>query len=166
MASPPVTTATTPCSSSDPSLLSPPFIPMRGLPNLRDAGGYRLADDPSRMVRRGVLLRASEPSRLTDEEAARLTGELGVRALYDLRSQAEIDRDAGKRNVREVPGAERIFAPVFPHEDYSPEAVALRFASFAKEGTEVCSGAGWLAFIPCLCHPSACLHCTVCPLAF
>lgn len=141
-------------TNSNPPLPIPPFIDLPGLPNLRDAGGYVLAADhpdatktttapPRRMVRRGVLFRASEPSRLTDAEAAHLTDRLGIRTVYDLRSQTEIDRDAAgaagdsRRQVREWPGAERVFAPVFLREDYSPEAVALRFSSFAMEGTEV-----------------------------
>lgn len=132
-----------------PPLPTPPFIDIPGLPNLRDAGGYPVvpaASGPTtttttttaRMVRRGVLFRSSEPSQLTDAEAARLTGDLGIRTVYDLRSQTEIDRDtaAGKRRVREWPGAERVFSPVFLHEDYSPGAIALRFSSFAM-GSEV-----------------------------
>lgn len=145
-------------TNSNPRLPTPPFIDLPGLPNLRDAGGYLLAAaaapdhpdatttttaPPRRMVRRGLLFRASEPSRLTDAEAAHLTDRLGIRTVYDLRSQTEIDRDAAsaaddsRRQVREWPGAERVFAPVFLREDYSPEAVALRFSSFAMEGTEV-----------------------------
>lgn len=64
---------------------------------------------------------------------------LGIKYVYDLRSQTEIDRDAanGGRQVKEWAGSERVFAPVFSHEDYSPEAIAKRFSAFASEGDEV-----------------------------
>lgn len=147
---PSTTTTTTdrPTGPTGPTPLpTPPFVDVPGLPNLRDAGGYRLAADPARMVRRGVLYRSSEPSRLTDAGAAYLTDGLGIGTVYDLRSRAEIDRDAAAgagRRVREWAGADRVFAPVFAQEDYSPEAIALRFSSFAREGTEVRSLTAWL----------------------
>lgn len=126
------TTATTP-------LPSPPFLTIPGLPNFRDAGGYALANDSTRMVRRNFLFRASEPSQLTDDGVRTLTEKLGITHVYDLRSQTEIDNDtaAGKRQVREWQGSQRVFAPVFAVEDYSPEAIALRFTSFAQESSEV-----------------------------
>lgn len=76
-----------------------------------------------------------------------MTDTLGIKHVYDLRSQTEIDNDAakkqedgagaGQRQVKEWPGSERVFAPVFSHEDYSPEAIAKRFSAFASEGDEV-----------------------------
>lgn len=78
-----------------------------------------------------------------------MTDTLGIKHVYDLRSQTEIDNDAaaaaaakkeegrGHRQVREWAGSERVFAPVFSHEDYSPEAIAKRFSAFASEGDEV-----------------------------
>lgn len=69
-----------------------------------------------------------------------MTDTLGIQRVYDLRSQIEIDRDsagAAPRRVREWAGSERVFAPVFSHEDYSPEAIAKRFSAFASEGSEV-----------------------------
>lgn len=143
--------ANTATTDADVPLPTPPFHLIPGLPNFRDAGGYPVAEPslpsnngstppPRRMVRRGLLYRASEPSLLTDAGAAHLADDLGIRKVYDLRSQAEIDRDAalGKRRVREWPGSERILAPVFAAEDYGPEAITLRFTKFGREGTEVC----------------------------
>lgn len=120
-------------------LPSPPFIEIPGLRNFRDAGGYPLATNTKKMVRRGVLFRASEPSMVTDQGITRMN-ELRIRKVYDLRSKTEIDRDnqKGGRHVREWEGAERVFAPVFSQDDYSPESIAKRFSSFSKEGTEVC----------------------------
>lgn len=128
-------------------LPTPPFIEIPGLRNFRDAGGYPISlsgvtnshPEGQQIVRRGILFRASEPSMVTDEGIALMTDRLGIRYVYDLRSQTEIDKDAanGGRQVKEWAGAERVFVPVFSHEDYSPEAIAVRFSNFASEGTEV-----------------------------
>lgn len=127
------------------ALPSPPFIDIPGLPNFRDAGGYPLAADPTKMVRRGLVFRSSEPSKVTEQGTAIMTHDLGIRLVYDLRSQTEIDRDAaattngggGGRQVKEWAGAQRVFVPVFTHDDYSPEAIARRYSAFAREGSTV-----------------------------
>lgn len=125
-------------------LPSPPFIDIPGLPNFRDAGGYPIytaTPEPTKMVRRGILFRASEPSKVTTAGIATMTKTLGITTVYDLRSQTEIDNDAkkhdGGRQVREWEGSERVFAPVFTTEDYSPEAIAKRFSAFASQDSEV-----------------------------
>lgn len=132
-------------------LPSPPFIAVPGLPNFRDAGGYEVISDAAaqssadgkprtKIVRRGVLYRSSEPSKLTQEGAAQLTGQLGVRLIYDLRTPVEIARgyDGGEGwAVREVEGAERKFVPVFKDEAYSPEAMALHLKNYASESDTV-----------------------------
>lgn len=120
-------------------LPTPPFIEIPGLRNFRDAGGYPISTNPSKMVRRGIIFRSSEPSMVTDQGIALMNDKLGIKYVYDLRSQTEIDKDAahGGRQVKEWAGAERVFVPVFSHEDYSPEAIAVRFSNFAREGTEV-----------------------------
>ncbi|KAI3327157.1 Tyrosine/serine-protein phosphatase IphP-type [Xylariaceae sp. AK1471] len=128
-------------------LPSPPFIPVPGLPNFRDAGGYEVTSDlPSiispegkrkiKMVRRGILFRSSEPSQLTDAGAAHLSQQLGIKLVYDLRSAVEIARGGGAGHgfpLREWEGSERKFVPVFLDQDYSPEALALRYKNYAAE---------------------------------
>lgn len=131
--------ASTSTSTTTP-LPSPPFIDIPGLRNFRDAGGYPLQAAPTKIVRKGLVFRASEPSQVTAQGIATMTDTLGIQRVYDLRSQIEIDRDsagAALRRVREWAGSERVFAPVFSHEDYSPEAIAKRFSAFASEGSEV-----------------------------
>ncbi|KAL1864013.1 hypothetical protein Daus18300_007978 [Diaporthe australafricana] len=134
------------------SLPTPPFVDIPGLPNFRDCGGYPVAttdksggsssdDDSSkkqRIVRRGILFRSSEPSMLTDDGAAILRDTLRITHVFDLRSQLEIDRDAESdgRQVKEWAGARRVFVPVFAQEDYSPEAIARRYAHFTSESSE------------------------------
>jgi len=120
-------------TSAQPSLPSPPFISVPGIQNFRDTGGYPLASDPGKIVRRGVLYRAAEPSQVTPEGVARMSATgLGIKYVYDLRSVREFEKEGNVRPPTTWEGAERIFAPVFLDEDYSPEAVAMRFRSYAS----------------------------------
>ncbi|KAI1156243.1 tyrosine phosphatase [Nemania diffusa] len=135
---------------SESDLPCPPFISVQGLPNFRDAGGYEVISNlpcaPSKegknrvkIVRQGVLFRSSEPSRLTDDGAAQLSQQLGIKLVYDLRSAVEIARGIGSGRgfpLREWEGSERKFVPVFLDQDYSPEALALRYKNYAAESDE------------------------------
>jgi protein tyrosine/serine phosphatase len=127
---------------ADQTLPSPPFVQVNGIQNLRDAGGYAIESQPGKIVKPGVIFRASEPSKVTPEGIATLR-QLGITDVYDLRSQQEIERDGRQgygRQVKEWEGATRHFTPVFLSEDYSPEAIALRFKNYAHETSEV---SGW-----------------------
>ncbi|KAF6839995.1 tyrosine phosphatase [Colletotrichum musicola] len=119
-------------------LPKPPFRIIPGLPNFRDAGGYPIDSQPGRIVRPGILFRSAEPSRLTDEGIA-LLQEIGITHVYDLRSVIELERlaQAGTNcDVREWPGATRVFVPVFRDQDYGPEAILLRYQNYSSNGTE------------------------------
>ena len=61
-------------------------VQLTGATNLRDVGGVRTAD--GRWVRMGLVFRSDSLAHLTDQDLAGLSG-LGLRTLYDLRSQAE-----------------------------------------------------------------------------
>ena len=65
--------------------------------------------------------------------------QLGITHIYDLRSNNEIERAqaAGRGGVVEWDGCQRVFVPVFEDTDYSPEKLALRYKSYAADGTEV-----------------------------
>ncbi|KAF4548864.1 Hypothetical protein D9617_25g061940 [Elsinoe fawcettii] len=136
---------------SDPSLPSPPFIHCPGLANLRDIGGYPI-HSPSfptiKSVRRGVLYRSADPSRITPEGLS-LLSDLGITTVFDLRSMPEIQRvgaewggvgvDASpfysaeeSVEARDEKKIERIWTPVFPEQDYSPEKVGLRYKAYTK----------------------------------
>lgn len=124
-------------TTTQPPLPSPPFISIPGIQNFRDTGGYPLASDPRKVVRRGVLYRAAEPSQVTPEGITRMSSSgLGIKYVYDLRSVREFEKEGNVRPPTTWEGSERIFAPVFLDEDYSPEAVAMRFRSYAS-GPEV-----------------------------
>jgi hypothetical protein len=128
-------------------LPTPPFVDVPGLPNLRDCGGYPVTNsscengdsEPQKMIRRGILFRSSEPSKLTDDGIAILRDTLRITHVFDLRSLPEIERDASLdgRQPREWAGSQRVFVPVFLDEDYSPEAVARRYAHFSSAEGEV-----------------------------
>ncbi|KAL2020475.1 hypothetical protein VTK56DRAFT_8360 [Thermocarpiscus australiensis] len=113
------------------TLPSPPFIHIPGLDNLRDAGGYAIASQPGKMIRRGVLFRSADPSNLDDEGVAALR-RLGITHVFNLRSVVEEAKSAGERpKARGWEGVTRVFAPVFLDKDYSPEALALRFRHYS-----------------------------------
>ena len=67
---------------------SPPgaAIPVATLPNLRDLGGWATADGGR--VRPGVLYRSTDLGKLSDTDLRRVAA-LGLRAVYDLRTEAE-----------------------------------------------------------------------------
>lgn len=122
-----------PTTTTFPALPSPPFIHTPGLDNLRDAGGYAIGSIPGKAVRRGILFRSADLTKLDDNGVATLQ-RLGITHVYDLRSVVELAKRDGA--IREVEGATRVFAPVFTDKDYSPEALALRFRNYS-DGPEV-----------------------------
>jgi hypothetical protein len=79
--------------------------------NVRDAGGWP-AEDGRRMTT-GLLYRADDPVRLTDEGRARIT-ELDLRAVIDLRQQAQFDRGYafGRAEItHHIPTVDRLIHP-------------------------------------------------------
>ena len=66
-------------------------IDLAGCLNFRDLGGYPTVDGA--MVRWRQVFRSDALHRLTDEDVARLRDEIGLRAVIDLRSSAELDID-------------------------------------------------------------------------
>lgn len=119
------------------SLPSPPFIEVEGLPNLRDLGGYPTRDGYS--VRCGVIYRGAAPSNAISSAGFDKIHELGLSAVYDLRSTVEIAKSekAGKGGIIEFEDSKRVFAPVFTDVDYSPENLALRFSHYQSGTPEV-----------------------------
>ena len=61
-------------------------IPIPSLPNLRDLGGWPTRGGGS--VRRGQVFRSTALHALADEDVASF-GNLGIRTVYDLRTEAE-----------------------------------------------------------------------------
>lgn len=127
-----------PSQITDYSVLpSPPFVDVAGIPNFRDIGGYPLSNRSNSSVRRDIIYRCAEPSKITPEGVSTLQ-KLGITHIYDLRSNVEIQRAqaAGRGGVVELAGCSRVFVPVFTDQDYSPEQLAIRYKEYTG-GTEV-----------------------------
>ena len=64
-------------------------IALDSLPNLRDLGGWQTVD--GRVVRYGMVYRATALDKLSDDDARVLTERLGLRTVYDLRTAGEVE---------------------------------------------------------------------------
>ncbi|CAK7209419.1 hypothetical protein SBRCBS47491_000435 [Sporothrix bragantina] len=119
------------------SLPSPPFVHLKGIPNFRDLGGYKVADSDA-LFRRGYIYRCGEPTSATPEAIEIIRG-LGVNHIFDLRSLPEIQKmqvaGTGPKTV-DWPGVTRVFTPVFREESYDPVSLAKRHADYQSEGSE------------------------------
>lgn len=89
------------------SVFAQQFLPVKGIVNARDLGGYTMQD--GRFVRRGMLLRAAHLADAADTDI-RYLEQLPVTAVIDFRKEQE---KAGKVD-REVPGARYTSLPVDP----------------------------------------------------
>jgi len=125
--------------------LPPPFINIPLLPNLRDAGGYPSTIQPHGSstpytVRKRLLYRSAEPSRIPANTLDRLYHDLGITTIFDLRSWPEIERagnlSSWESRLQENGKIKRNWTPVFKTEDYNPAGVALRFKDYGSaDGT-------------------------------
>lgn len=93
--------------------------------NVRHMGGYRTADGA---VTTDVTVRSASLHRLTDN-GVEVLRQSGVRAIVDLRSRVERERDATPPLERH--GVRHIAAPVF-EEDASPVGQSRAFAGYAR----------------------------------
>lgn len=89
-----------------------------GMPNFRDAGGHR-ADGG--FVRRGLLFRSDQVADLSREDSALLSG-LGLRVVFDLRTEAERVMMPGGR----IAGATHVPLDVMADDRQSLPARLLR----------------------------------------
>jgi protein-tyrosine phosphatase len=87
------------------------WIDLEGAVNVRDVGGLPTVD--GRSTRPGVLLRADNLQGLTPADVRRLTGELGVRTVLDLRTGREVEQEG--------PGPLRATDVVHHHVSLIPE---------------------------------------------
>ncbi|GIZ44898.1 hypothetical protein CKM354_000808200 [Cercospora kikuchii] len=118
-------------------LPSPPFVDVPGTANFRDAGD-------GKTFRKGLVYRSADPSKTTAEGMQLLRNDLGISAIFDLRSLPEIQRDGpewqGADKDAADPFAEhgikRYWTPVFAAQDYGPEQVALRYKQYTLAGSE------------------------------
>ncbi len=85
----------------------PHAVPLEGASNLRDLGGWQVAD--GRRVRRGIVFRSATLAQLTAADVDTIAA-LGLRTVCDLRGVEE----AAHRPSRLPAGAERISLPIEP----------------------------------------------------
>ncbi len=81
------------------------FLPVRGIVNARDLGGYRAAD--GRTVRKGLLFRSAYLANATQGDLTYLSG-IPVGTVVDFRMDFEL---RGKKD-KEIPGAKYVRLPV------------------------------------------------------
>ncbi|KAF4633923.1 hypothetical protein G7Y89_g4197 [Cudoniella acicularis] len=123
-------------TAEDP-LHKPPFVPIDGLGNFRDIGGWAIADTstepqaPAR-VRKGILYRGPDLGPITTAGVQQLK-DLGVGIIFDIRSVPQIVRAGG---VKELEGIKRVWVPVFEEKEYTPEKAGLRYVQYSGDGTE------------------------------
>ncbi|KAF5358989.1 hypothetical protein D9758_004831 [Tetrapyrgos nigripes] len=114
-------------------LSNPPFVTLPGVINVRDLGGYPSVDFPDKHTIPNRFLRSAELSSITDE-GKELLKNLGIRKVFDLRSDTEIEKYVAP--LPTIEGVEVIRCPVFQKQDYSPEMMAKRYQLYASGKTE------------------------------
>jgi protein-tyrosine phosphatase len=97
----------------------PYAVPLEGASNLRDLGGWQVAD--GRRVRRGLIYRSATLANLTEADLAQVAA-LGIRTVCDLRGV----RESELRPSRLPPAAERIHLPIEPTVGASLRDLLLR----------------------------------------
>jgi protein-tyrosine phosphatase len=101
-------------------------VPLEGASNLRDLGGWQVAD--GRRVRRGLIYRSATLANLTEGDVARVAA-LGIRTVCDLRGV----REAALRPSRLPPAAERVHLPIEPTVGASLRDLLLREQSTGED---------------------------------
>ncbi|TDH64168.1 tyrosine-protein phosphatase [Dankookia rubra] len=104
----------------------PHAVPLEGASNLRDLGGWPVAD--GRRVRRGLIFRSATLANLTESDQARVAS-LGIRTVCDLRGVNE----AALRPSRLPPSAERVHLPIEPSVGASLRDLMLRKESTGED---------------------------------
>jgi hypothetical protein len=115
--------------------LPPQFVAIDGLANFRDIGGWPIEDKDGKTIsriRKGVFYRGPDTATVTPVGLAKLK-ELNIVTDFDLRSKGQIAKTGGPSVLD---GVERIWAPAFPDEEYSPEKAAARYVQYSSDGTE------------------------------
>ena len=76
------------CATAPPQ--HPNRLELAGARNLRDLGGYSTMD--GRQIKKGMLYRMDHPKRVRKRDVEAVVA-LGVKTVYDLRSEKELERD-------------------------------------------------------------------------
>ncbi|KAM0464081.1 hypothetical protein ACHAO4_000808 [Trichoderma viride] len=108
-----------------------PYICIPGVPNFRDIGGYPLASDKNKQVRRNVVFRSALPRHILDDGSERAKNKLqtlGIGQVFDLRSENEF-LEVRAYDWRQWLWSEmhRVSAPVFRPEEYNADLLADQY---------------------------------------
>jgi len=103
-----------PAPVGDSAILAPRVVPLEGVQNFRDIGGYRTRD--GRRVKWGLIFRSAELSQLTTADLS-LVRELDIKTIHDLRSVSERESEP---TVWTGPAAPRIVS-----HDYAMDLSAM-----------------------------------------
>jgi len=105
------------------AFLDEQFLPVKGIVNARDLGGYKAAD--GMVVKSGMLIRGASLAMAKDADL-KLLATLPVAKVIDFRSDFE---KIGKEN-RLLPGAEYVCLPIQPVDNEDTPAEMLKLKSF------------------------------------
>lgn len=109
------------------------FIPLPGVENLRDFGGFpvtRKRAGRRQWVKSGLLFRASKLDLIENPQTV---ADLGIKQVYDLRSQVELNPEKmNSDGLFHASGVVTTHLPLFSTKAYSPQALAKRFGMYAQ----------------------------------
>jgi protein-tyrosine phosphatase len=105
------------------------YIQFESVPNFRDLGGYRTLD--GKTTGWGRVFRSGELCRMTDSDFARLTQEIRINTVLDLRDRIELEKQ-GTGRVAE--SGMKYFNVPFTVGDGSRDPDMERFKSFTNMG--------------------------------
>ncbi|ODV80843.1 alpha/beta-hydrolase [Suhomyces tanzawaensis NRRL Y-17324] len=110
----------------------PRWKEVEGVNNFRDMGGWQITEPRYTIenaehyyVKPHTLFRCANMSNITTNGLKTLQ-RLGIKTIFDLRSDGECDK-AGPSKDLEKYGIKRIHTPIYKQDDYSPQAIAVRY---------------------------------------
>jgi hypothetical protein len=122
-----------------PALSQAPFVNIEGTFNVRDIGKLPASASgvSAGAVRPGFVFRSGMLARLTDRGKATLADELGVRRVFDLRSQSEHAQAPDPTPAESVTMVWQETAEATPHVSLEPYAEGFGEAGFAQTYLDV-----------------------------
>lgn len=113
--------------STEIDITKPPFVLIEGVFNARSVGGYPLASNPHLHVKPNIFYRSGELSSITDSGIKTLRDELGIRQIFDVRSNGEVlGYKARELNDVEGVGFERVAVKMVPEPRFQPTDLGER----------------------------------------
>jgi protein-tyrosine phosphatase len=114
------------------------WVPLDGTTNTRDLGGLPTTDGGRTVP--GRVLRSDNLQTLSDDDVRRLTGEIGLREVIDLRTTAEILLE-GRGPLRAVPDVVHRHFSLLPERGHHTDVFAV------EEDDDVTLPADWVESI-------------------